>query len=164
MRGGDFVVPVQIVTDFLENKLSVTSVPPSSYRLGVKAANLHEFFPSHITEALQRSISMFDSELPGFISKDALLHGVETRTSSSVQIPRDDTYESTSLNELYPIEEGTGYAGGIVSAAVDGMYVGFAVAKDPSLFEGDVVSFGKGLKEHRICEVLSFLPHPRMNH
>ncbi|KAF6134378.1 hypothetical protein GIB67_005770 [Kingdonia uniflora] len=102
--GDDFVVPVQIVTDFLENKLSVTFVHPSSYRLGVKAANLHELFPSHITEALQCSISMFDSE---------------TRTSSSVQIPCDDTYESTSLDGLYPIGEGAGYAGGIVSAAVD---------------------------------------------
>ncbi|KAF6147607.1 hypothetical protein GIB67_031598 [Kingdonia uniflora] len=107
---------------------------------------------------------MFDIELPGFISKDALLHGVETKTSSSVQIPRDDTYESTSLDGLYPIGEGVGYAGGIVSAAVDDMYVGFAVAKDLGLYEGDVVSFGKGLKEHRICEVLSFLPHPRINH
>ncbi|KAF6176511.1 hypothetical protein GIB67_007894 [Kingdonia uniflora] len=148
MGGGDFVVPVQTVTDFLENKLSVNSVPPSSYRLGVKAANLHELFPNHITEALQRSISMFDSELPGFISKDALLHGVETRTSSPVQIPRDGvTYESTSLDGLYPIGEGAGYAGGIVSAAVDGMYAGFAVAKDLGLYEGDVESvLGKAQK------------------
>ncbi|XP_030523596.1 uncharacterized protein Cbei_0202 isoform X2 [Rhodamnia argentea] len=131
MGGGNFVVPVQTVTDFLENKLSGTSVPPSSYRLGVKAANLHNLFPIHITEALKRSIAAFDQELPGFISKDALLHGVETRTSSPVQIPRSsDTYESVSLRGLYPIGEGAGYAGGIVSAAVDGMYAGLAVAKN----------------------------------
>ncbi|CAL8172786.1 unnamed protein product [Prunus armeniaca] len=131
MGGGNFVVPVQTVTDFLDNKLSVTSVPPSSYRLGVKAANLHEIFPIHITETLQNSISAFDQELPGFISKEALLHGVETRTSSPIQIPRGiDTYESTSLKGLYPVGEGAGYAGGIVSAAVDGMYAGFAVAKN----------------------------------
>ncbi|KAF6134643.1 hypothetical protein GIB67_002044 [Kingdonia uniflora] len=80
------------------------------------------------------------------------------------QIPRDDTYESTSLDGLYPIGEGASYAGGIVSAVVDDMYVSFVVAKDLGLYEGDVVSFGKGLKEHQICEVLSFLPHPRMNH
>ncbi|KAF8035567.1 hypothetical protein BT93_C1563 [Corymbia citriodora subsp. variegata] len=130
MGGGNFVVPVQTVTDFLENKLSGTSVPPSSYRLGVKAANLHNLFPIHITEALKRSIAAFDQELPGFISKDALLHGVETRTSSPVQIPRSsDTYESVSLKGLYPIGEGAGYAGGIVSAAVDGMYAGLAIAK-----------------------------------
>ncbi|PON70439.1 FAD/NAD(P)-binding domain containing protein [Parasponia andersonii] len=129
LGGGNFVVPVQTVTDFLNGKLSVTSVPPSSYRLGVKAAHLHELFPIHITEALQRAISMFDEELPGFVSKEGLLHGVETRTSSPVQIPRNtDTYESTSLKGLYPVGEGAGYAGGIVSAAVDGMCAGFAVA------------------------------------
>ncbi|KAK6944327.1 FAD-binding domain [Dillenia turbinata] len=141
MGGGDFVVPVQTVTDFLENTLAVTSVPPSSYRLGVKAANLHELFPSDITEALQQSLLMFDKELPGFINKDALLHGVETRTSSPVQIARNiDTYESTSISGLYPVGEGAGYAGGIVSAAVDGMYAGFAVAKDLDLFHDDVES------------------------
>ncbi|VFQ61296.1 unnamed protein product [Cuscuta campestris] len=88
MGGGSFVVPVQTVTDFLGNKSSVASLPSSSYRLGVKAANLHELFPSHITEALQKSILKFDNELPGFISSSALLHGVETRTSSPVQISR----------------------------------------------------------------------------
>ncbi|XP_037494698.1 uncharacterized protein Cbei_0202 [Jatropha curcas] len=139
MGGGDFMVPAQTVYDFLENKLSVTSLPPSSYRLGVMAANLHELFPSHITDALQHSILMFDKELPGFISKSALLHGVETRTSSPVQIPRDsNTYESVSLKGLYPIGEGAGYAGGIVSAAVDGMHAGFAVAKNFDLFLDDI--------------------------
>ncbi|XP_057509739.1 uncharacterized protein LOC130792260 isoform X2 [Actinidia eriantha] len=141
MGGGNFVVPVQTVTDFLENKLSGASVPPSSYRMGVKNASLHDLFPSYITEALQNSISMFDKELPGFISSNALLHGVETRTSSPIQIPRcTDTYESTSLKGLYPVGEGAGYAGGIVSAAVDGMYAGFAVAKKLNLFQGSIES------------------------
>ncbi|XP_010273685.1 PREDICTED: uncharacterized protein LOC104609148 [Nelumbo nucifera] len=141
MGGGNFVVPVQRVTEFMQNKLSVTSLPPSSYRLGVKAANLHELFPSYITEALQHSISMFDKELPGFICGDALLHGVETRTSSPVQIPRSgSTYESMSLKGLYPIGEGAGYAGGIVSAAVDGLYAGFSVAKDLNLYQGGIES------------------------
>ncbi|XP_057967597.1 uncharacterized protein LOC131157442 isoform X2 [Malania oleifera] len=141
MGGGNFFVPVQTVTDFLENKLSVTSLPPSSYRLGVKAANLHELFPVHITQALQHSISKFNIELPGFISKDALLHGVETRTSSPVQILRSrDNYESTSLKGLFPVGEGAGYAGGIVSAAVDGMYAGFAVAKHLGLYHGGIES------------------------
>ncbi|XP_024017962.1 uncharacterized protein LOC21397110 isoform X2 [Morus notabilis] len=145
MGGGNFVVPVQTVTDFLDSKLSATSVPPSSYRLGVKAAHLHELFPIHVTEALQRSISMFDEELPGFVSKEGLLHGVETRTSSPVQIPRSiDTFESTSLKGLYPIGEGAGYAGGIMSAAVDGMYAGFAVANAFELCHGGIESvFGK---------------------
>ncbi|XP_008808580.2 uncharacterized protein Cbei_0202 isoform X2 [Phoenix dactylifera] len=148
MGGGNFVVPVQAVTDFLENKLSVTSLPPSSYRLGVQASNLHELFPSHITQAFKHAILKFDKELPGFISRDALLHGVETRTSSPVQILRHaDTYESTSLKGLYPIGEGAGYAGGIVSAAVDGMYCGFAVAKSLGLYQGDIESIlGKAQK------------------
>ncbi|KAK3031767.1 hypothetical protein RJ639_037064 [Escallonia herrerae] len=124
MGGGNFVVPVQTVTDFLENKLSEANVPPSSYRLGVKAANLHDLFPVHITEALQYSISMFEKE---------------TRTSSPLQIPRSgETYESTSLKGLYPVGEGAGYAGGIVSAAVDGMHAGFALAKNLSLHPGDI--------------------------
>ncbi|OIV97228.1 hypothetical protein TanjilG_27211 [Lupinus angustifolius] len=104
----------------------VTSVPPSSYRLGVKAANLHQLFPIHITEALQHSLLSFDKE---------------TRTSSPIQIPRDvDSYESTSLKGLYPVGEGAGYAGGIISAAVDGMHAGFAVAKRFGLFHGDLES------------------------
>ncbi|KAG6536472.1 hypothetical protein ZIOFF_001530 [Zingiber officinale] len=148
MGGGNFVVPVQTVPDFLANKLSETSLPPSSYRMGVRASNLHELFPSHITEALQHSILMFNKELPGFISKDALLHGVETRTSSPVQICRHiETYESTTLKGLYPVGEGAGYAGGIVSAAVDGMYCGFAVAKTLGLCQGDIESLlGKAQK------------------
>ncbi|XP_031121894.1 uncharacterized protein LOC116024984 [Ipomoea triloba] len=141
MGGGSFVVPVQTVTDFLGNKASVAPLPSSSYRLGVKAANLHELFPNHITEALQKSILMFDEELPGFISSSALLHGVETRTSSPVQISRrSDTFESTSLKALYPVGEGAGYAGGIVSAAVDGMHAGFALAKNLGLYEGNLDS------------------------
>ncbi|KAL2322172.1 hypothetical protein Fmac_026551 [Flemingia macrophylla] len=141
MGGGDFMVPVQTATDFLENKLSVTSAPASSYRLGVKAANLHQLFPIHITEALKQSLVTFDKELPGFICNEALLHGVETRTSSPIQIPRNsDSYESTSVKGLYPVGEGAGYAGGIISAAVDGMLAGFAVAKKFSLFHGDVES------------------------
>nr|KYP34556.1 Uncharacterized protein Cbei-0202 [Cajanus cajan] len=141
MGGGDFVVPVQTATDFLENKLSVTSVPASSYRLGVKAADLHQLFPFHITEALKQSLVTFDKELPGFICNEALLHGVETRTSSPIQISRNiDSYESTSVKGLYPVGEGAGYAGGIISAAVDGMHAGFSVAKKFSLFHGDIES------------------------
>lgn len=149
MGGGNFVVPAQCVTDFISNKLSVTTLPPSSYRLGVRPSKLHELFPPYITEALQQSIIMIDKELPGFVSREALLHGVETRTSSPLQISRhSETYESTSLQGLYPIGEGAGYAGGILSAAVDGMYCGFALAKQLSLFPGDIESLiGKAQKQ-----------------
>ncbi|KAL7137950.1 hypothetical protein ABFS83_10G129700 [Erythranthe nasuta] len=141
MGGGNFVVPVQTAADFLCNRLSGTPVPESSYRLGVKASNLHELFPLQITEALQRALSTFEKELPGFVSTSALLHGVETRTSSPIQITRtSDTWESTSLKGLYPVGEGAGYAGGIVSAAVDGMHAGFAVARNLGLYKGSLDS------------------------
>lgn len=148
MGGGNFVVPVQKVTDFLDHRLSVASMPPSSYRLGVKPANLHELFPVEITEALQNAILMFDKELPGFVSDNALLHGVETRTSSPIQITRkSDTWESTSLKGMYPVGEGAGFAGGIVSAAVDGMHAGFAIAKTLGLYNDDIESIlGKAPK------------------
>ncbi|KAK9100136.1 hypothetical protein Scep_023566 [Stephania cephalantha] len=148
MGGGNFVVPVQKHLIIYSILALVVDVPPSSYRLGVKSAELHDLYPNHITEALQNSISMFDRELPGFISEEALLHGVETRTSAPVQIPRNtDTYESTSLEGLYPIGEGAGYAGGIVSAAVDGLYAGFAVAKNLNLYTGCIESIlGKPMK------------------
>ncbi|CAL9227509.1 unnamed protein product [Arabidopsis halleri] len=84
---------------------------------------------------------MFEKELPGFISEEALLHGVEKRTSSFVRIPQsNETYESTSLKGLYPVGEGAGYAGGIVSAAVDGMCLGFAVARSFDLSDGTTES------------------------
>ncbi|XP_047327834.1 uncharacterized protein Cbei_0202 [Impatiens glandulifera] len=148
LGGGDFVVPAQRVTDFLENNLSGGSLPSSSYRLGVKEANLNQLFPDHITDALKNSLLMFDKELPGFISSEGLLHGVETRTSAPLQITRSsDTYESTTLKGLFPVGEGAGYAGGIVSAAVDGMLAGFAVSKKLGLYDGslDLVLGGKAL-------------------
>ncbi|KAI3857991.1 hypothetical protein MKX03_033270 [Papaver bracteatum] len=133
MEGGSFVVPGQTVEDFLNNKLSETSLPSSSYRLGVKAAKLHELFPTHVTEALQHAISMFERE---------------TRTRSPIQISRDgNTHESVSLKGLYPIGEGAGYAGGIVSAVVDGLYAGFVVAQNLGLYEGGIESvLGKAQK------------------
>ncbi|CAM6089404.1 unnamed protein product [Calypogeia fissa] len=128
--GGNFVVPAQTVTDFLDNKLTGDILPSSSYRLGVKAAYLHDLLPSHLTESLKEALFSFEKQLPGFIDKRGLLHGVETRTSSPVRVERHkETFESTSLAGLYPIGEGAGHAGGIVSAAVDGMLVGLQLAK-----------------------------------
>jgi uncharacterized FAD-dependent dehydrogenase len=135
--GGNLVAPVQRVTDFIEGKAILEgSQPSSSYRMGVKAAACHEIYPPFITEALRKALRHFDKEMPGFVSEEALLHGVETRTSAPVQITRSaDSLECVSLRGLFPAGEGAGYAGGIVSAAVDGMAVGTkvvaAIAKDP---------------------------------
>lgn len=130
MGGGNMVAPVQIVPDFLDNRLSGCSLPSSSYRLGVREAPLHTLFPQYLTEMFKEALINFNKQIPGFIDRHALLHAVETRTSSPLRIDRDgETFESVSLPGLYPVGEGAGYAGGIVSAAVDGMHAGFALAK-----------------------------------
>lgn len=136
MGGGDMVVPVQIVPDFLDNCLSGSVLPSSSYRLGVREAALHNLFPERLTEMFKTAIMNFNQQIPGFIDKRALLHAVETRTSSPVRIDRDmETFECISAPGLYPIGEGAGYAGGIVSAAVDGLNAGLALAEQLGLCE-----------------------------
>eukprot|EP01041_Mallomonas_annulata_P012391 gene12391-26068_t len=124
MGGGSLVAPVQRVTDFMEDRATPSdpdNFPTSSYRLGVRPAACHEIYPPFITQALKEALLRFDAEMPGFISPEALLHGVETRTSAPVQIVRHpDSLQSVTLAGLYPVGEGAGHAGGIVSAAVDG--------------------------------------------
>ena len=130
MGGGDLECPVQRVPDFLEGKLSTEPLPRSSYRLGVRPAPLHELYPPAVTEALREALRRWGRTMPGFASEDALLHGVETRTSAPVQVQREGaTFEALGLPGLYPAGEGAGYAGGIVSAAVDGLRVGRALAE-----------------------------------
>jgi len=122
--GGALVAPVQTMTDFVEGRPAAAarrSPPPSSYRLGVRAAALHEIYPPQVTEALRQGLARFDVAMPGYLTPHGLLHGVESRTSSPLRISRDPlTLQSTSVAALYPVGEGAGYAGGIVSAAVDG--------------------------------------------
>eukprot|EP00898_Chlorokybus_atmophyticus_P003394 jgi/Chlat1/4055/Chrsp26S04108 len=127
--GGKFVAPVQRVTDFMDGIVSGGELPSSSYRLGVKEDALHTLYPADITEALREALRRFERAMPGYVSGGAgLLHGVETRTSAPVRVERDPhTLQSPSLQGLFPTGEGAGYAGGIVSAAVDGARVGRAV-------------------------------------
>lgn len=128
MGGGEFVVPAQRLTDFCQNRPS-TSLPPSSYRLGVLPSSCHLLYPEPITRALQDAISNhFDRQMRGFLCEEGSLHAVETRTSSPVRIVRDkDTLEAVGVKGLFPAGEGAGFAGGIVSAAVDGIMVADAV-------------------------------------
>jgi uncharacterized FAD-dependent dehydrogenase len=125
MGGGKLVVPVQTAEDFLSQTISnEATLPSSSYRLGVKSAPLHELYPPAVTAAIRESLIRFNKQLPGFAGPQALIHAPEARTSSPVRIDRDKTtMESVSMRGLYPIGEGAGYAGGIVSAAVDGLTV-----------------------------------------
>lgn len=124
LGGGNLTVPVQRMTDFCEGKISST-VPSSSYRLGVKSAPCHEIYPEPITTALRDALTNhFKNRMPGYYHRDGLLHAVETRTSSPLRISRDPTtLVAIGADNLYPSGEGAGFAGGIVSAAVDGVNV-----------------------------------------
>eukprot|EP00981_Chlorochromonas_danica_P005958 scaffold1243_cov173-Ochromonas_danica.AAC.19 len=126
LGGGKLVVPVQRATDFIDEVLRPSDVETitSSYRLGVRPAPCHTIYPAFLTQAIQQALVDFNRKMPGFLSPEAIIHGVETRTSSPVRIVRDSTTCcSVSVDQLYPAGEGAGYAGGIVSAAVDGMRV-----------------------------------------
>jgi uncharacterized protein len=126
MSGDSFTSPAQRVVDFLKGKVS-SDLPPSSYRLGTTPAPLHDLYPPEVTVSLRKALRKFERKLKG-ITEGAVLHGAETRTSSPVTIIRTDTScESVGLKGLFPCGEGAGYAGGIVSAAVDGIRVASAL-------------------------------------
>jgi uncharacterized FAD-dependent dehydrogenase len=131
MGGGNFIVPVQRLTDFI-NEVPSKTAPSSSYRIGVKPSACHEIYPKAMVKSLQDAVkNHFEKSMPGFLCEDALLHGVETRTSSPVRICRDsETLQAIGKSGLYPSGEGAGFAGGIVSAAVDGLVVADGILED----------------------------------
>ena len=119
--GGGQVAPAQRVTDFLKGAVSST-LPKTSYFPGTKSVDLNELLPAEITRRLKQGFTLFGNQMPGYITDSAILIGFETRTSSPVRIPRDpDSLEHPMVKGLYPCGEGAGYAGGIVSAALDGL-------------------------------------------
>jgi uncharacterized FAD-dependent dehydrogenase len=99
-----------------------------TYRPGVHLCDLSESLPEYAIVAIREAIPAFDKKIKGFAMKDAVLTGVETRTSSPIRIKRDRNFQSLNTQGLYPAGEGAGYAGGILSAAVDGIKVAEAVA------------------------------------
>ncbi|MDR3644925.1 MAG: hypothetical protein P4M02_07625, partial [Clostridia bacterium] len=126
--GGNFHAPAQTVGGFLQDRavLEIGRVEPT-YIPGVAAANLKALFPRQIGSMLAQGLAAFDRKLAGFAAKDAVLTGVETRTSSPVRILRGEGLEDVGIGGLYPAGEGAGYAGGIMSAAADGMRAAEAV-------------------------------------
>lgn len=121
--------PAQRLIDFLEGKLS-KSLPKSSYAPGIVSSRLDLWLPKHISHRLKEAFYEFDKKMKGFISADALLIAPETRTSTPVRILRNPaTFESPALCGIYPAGEGSGYAGGIVSSAMDGEKVAQAIAE-----------------------------------
>ena len=114
-------VPAQCLSDFMGD-LKSKDFPRSSYIPGIKSVLFHEIFPSFMINRFKKAFTIFNQKMPGFLTNDAVLHAPESRTSSPVKIPRDKiNYESTQIRGLYPCGEGAGYAGGIVSAAIDGI-------------------------------------------
>ncbi len=128
MGGGNFVAPAQLVEDFLKNQTSSSqgSVAPS-YPRGVSWGKVDDCLPNYITDTLRACIPKMDMQLHGFATADAVLTGVESRSSSPVRITRNDQFQSISCAGLYPCGEGAGYAGGIMSAATDGLRVAQAL-------------------------------------
>ena len=119
-------IPAQRLDDFLQNQRG-TIPAKSSCPSGIVSANLADLLPAWIYQALCHGLHDFEKKRPGFLKPDAILHAVESRTSSPIRIPRDpETLESINTTDLFPCGEGPGYAGGITSAAVDGMRAALA--------------------------------------
>ncbi len=130
LGGSNYEAPGQLVGDFIKGKASTAlgSVQPS-YTPGVHLTDLSSVLPDYASEAIREALPVFDRQIKGFAMHDAVLTGVETRTSSPIRIKRNrDDYQSLNTKGLYPAGEGAGYAGGILSAAVDGIEVAEAVA------------------------------------
>ena len=125
----DSDAPAQLIGDFLTGKTSseLGEVKPS-YTPGVKLTDLSNVLPDYAISAIREAIPAFDKQIKGFAKADGLLTGVETRTSSPISIKRGADFQSVNVNGLYPAGEGAGYAGGILSAGIDGIKVAEAVA------------------------------------
>src|SRR6218665_41128 len=113
-------VPAQRMVDFTQNKVSA-DIPKTSYVPGTTSVEMGQVFPGFLTQILREGFSEFGKSMKGYLTNDAILHAPESRTSSPVRIPRDnETLEHVQIKGLYPCGEGAGYAGGIISAAIDG--------------------------------------------
>jgi len=134
LGGSDYQAPGQLVADFIHGKVSSTfgAVLPS-YKPGVKLGDLHTALPDFAIAALREALPIFSKKIKGFDMPDAVLTGVETRTSSPLRIPRNEAFQSVNTKGLYPGGEGAGYAGGILSAAIDGIKLAEAVATDMTM-------------------------------
>lgn len=134
--GGNQIVPGQRLTDFIDGKYSNT-LGATSYHPGMVSSNMKDWFPDVIYKSLRGGLETFGNKMRGFITDGAMLLGVESRTSSPIRVPRDrDSLEHIQIKGLYPAGEGAGYAGGIVSAGVDGERVAEAIARKILNYDG----------------------------
>ena len=134
--GAHSLAPTQRLRDFVEGKASKT-LPSCSYLPGTISSRLDLWLPEHIGKRLQQGFRDFDRKYHGFLTNEAVILGVESRSSSAVRLPRDpDTLQSISTPYLYPCGEGAGYAGGITSSALDGINVALKIAANTSQIVG----------------------------
>jgi len=133
LGGGNYNAPATLVRDFLNGNASAKqgSITPT-YKPGVAWCNIADCLPTFISEALREAIPMFGKKLNGFDAGDAVLTAIESRSSSPVRIIRDSSLQS-SIQGVYPCGEGAGYAGGIMSAAADGIKVALQIIKQNNL-------------------------------
>lgn len=125
----DYRAPANLVGEFLKDEIasSVRSVKPS-YPHGIVFADLNNCLPDYVVKSLKEALPVFDRKLKGFANKDAILTGIETRSSSPIRMLRDENRMS-NIKGIYPIGEGPGYAGGITSAALDGLKTAIFICK-----------------------------------
>ena len=121
----NFAAPAQRITSFVSGKSK--SLPHSSYNTQIYFKDMNELFPEFIISELKAALKVFDNKMRGYCCEDAVLIGVETRTSSPIRILRNDDRQSVSLHGLFPVGEGSGYSGGIVSSAIDGIITADAI-------------------------------------
>jgi hypothetical protein len=126
---GSQKAPAQRITDFVQNRISST-LPLTSYIPGIYAAPMQELLPDFVATRLKKALLVFGKKLKGYFTEEAQIIGVESRTSSPIRIPRNlENYQHPEINGLFPCGEGAGYAGGILSAALDGQNVAQAVSR-----------------------------------
>lgn len=128
LGGGAYAAPAQRVVDFLADRPS-SDLPKTSYPMGVVPVDLREVLPPLVVQGMKDALAAFDRTLPGFAGPDAVLIAPETRTTSPVRFLRDEQQQSTTVRDLFPIGEGAGYAGGIVSSALDGLRAARAITQ-----------------------------------
>jgi uncharacterized FAD-dependent dehydrogenase len=127
--GGKLQAPAQRLSDFVNNITSST-LPACSYLPGITSSDMKQVLPDFIHRALQEAFKNFGKKMKGYLTNEAVVVATESRTSSPVRIPRDDeSLQHPQVKNLYPCGEGAGYAGGIVSAAMDGERVAAIIAK-----------------------------------
>lgn len=129
MGGGNYNTPAQRLTDFLKGRMSKDDMK-SSYKPGITPARLDQLLPSFVVDSLRGALGEYNKRMRGFIADEAIVAGVETKTSAPIVMFRDGTLQSTSHPGFFPTGEGAGFAGGIVSAALDGLKIGRAVLEN----------------------------------